>query len=39
MQETEAAIVSKLSRGTFAVAFFLATLAVLEIKEVLLDEL
>lgn len=30
MDETESGIASKLSRGTFAVAFFLACLAVLE---------
>ena len=39
LEETEAGIASKLSRGTFAVTFFLATLAVLEMEGVLLDDL
>ena len=34
MEETESGIASKLSRGTFAVAFFLAVLAVLELEGV-----
>jgi hypothetical protein len=39
MEETEAGIASKLARGTFAVSFFLACLAVLELEGVRLDEL
>ena len=37
--ETESGIASKLSRGTFAVTFFLATLAVLELEGVRLEDL
>ena len=37
--ETEASVNSKLVRGTFAVTFFLATLAVLELEGVQLGEL
>jgi len=39
MQETESGIASKLSRGTFAVTFFLAVLAVLEMDGVRLEDL
>jgi len=39
MDETEAGIASKLSRGTFAVAFFLACLAVLEMDGFRLEDL
>ena len=39
MEETESGIASKLSRGTFAVAFFLAVLAVLKLEGVTLTEL
>jgi len=39
MDETESGIASKLSRGTFAVAFFLACLAVLELNGVRLEDL
>ena len=39
MKETESGIASKLSRGTFAVAFFLAVLAVLELEGVDLSDL
>ena len=39
MEETESGIASKLSRGTFAVAFFLAVLAVLELEGVDLSDL
>ena len=39
MEETESGIASKLSRGTFAVAFFLAVLAVLELEGVDLADL
>jgi hypothetical protein len=39
LEETESGIASKLSRGTFAVTFFLATLAVLEMEGVRLEEL
>jgi len=37
--ETEASVNSKLVRGTFAVTFFLATLAVLELEGVRLEDL
>jgi len=39
LQETEDSITSKLRRGTFAVTFFLATLAVLEMDGVRLEDL
>ena len=39
LEETETAIAGKLSRGTFAVSFFLAVLAVLELKGVELSNL
>jgi hypothetical protein len=39
LEETEAGIASKLCRGTFAVTFFLATLAVLEMEGVRLEDL
>jgi urease accessory protein UreF len=39
LQETEDSITSKLGRGTFAVTFFLATLAVLEMEGVRLEDL
>lgn len=39
MEETETSITGKLARGTFAVSFFLACLAVLELKEVRLEDL
>jgi hypothetical protein len=39
MQETETAIAGKLSRGTFAVSFFLACLAVLNLTGVDLSDL
>ena len=37
--ETEASVNSKLVRGTFAVTFFLAVLAVLELEGVTLSQL
>ncbi|GAN75878.1 DUF6471 domain-containing protein [Acidisphaera rubrifaciens] len=37
--ETEASVNSKLVRGTFAVTFFLACLAVLELEGVALNDL
>jgi hypothetical protein len=37
--ETEASVNSKLVRGTFAVTFFLACLAVLELEGVRLEDL
>jgi hypothetical protein len=37
--ETEASVNSKLVRGTFAVTFFLGTLAVLELEGVQLEDL
>ena len=39
LKETEASITSKLARGTFAVAFFLAALAALELEAVRLKDL
>ena len=39
LQETEDSITSKLGRGTFAVTFFLATLAALEMEGVRLEDL
>ena len=39
LDETEASISSKLQRGTFAVTFFLATLAALELEGVRLEDL
>lgn len=39
LEETESGIASKLSRGSFAVTFFLATLAVLEMEGVRLEDL
>ena len=39
LEETESGIASKLSRGTFAVTFFLATLAVLDMEGVRLEDL
>jgi hypothetical protein len=39
LQETETSITGKLARGTFATSFFLATLAVLEMEAVRLDDL
>jgi hypothetical protein len=37
--ETKASIASKLSRGTFAATFFLATLAALELEGIRLEDL
>jgi hypothetical protein len=39
LEETETAIAGKLSRGTFAVSFFLACLAVLEMVGIHLADL
>lgn len=39
MEETETSITGKLARGTFATSFFLASLAVLERKDVRLDDM
>lgn len=39
LEETETAIAGKLSRGTFAVSFFLAVLTVLEMEGVRLEDL
>jgi len=39
LEETEASIANKLSRGTFAATFFLACLAALEIESFHLDNL
>ena len=39
IEETESSVTSKLARGTFAVSFFLAVLAVLEIEGVQLADL
>ena len=39
IEETESSVTSKLARGTFAISFFLAVLAVLELEGVTLAEL
>ncbi len=39
LEETEASITSKLSRGTFAATFFLAVVAALELEGVQLGDL
>jgi hypothetical protein len=39
LQETETSITGKLARGTFAASFLLATLAVLEMDGVRLEDL
>lgn len=39
LAETETSITGKLARGTFAVSFFLAVLAVLELEGVQLEEM
>lgn len=39
MEETEGSVAAKLARGTFAVSFFLACLAVLEMEGVQLADL
>ena len=39
IEETESSITSKMARGTFAVSFFLATLAVLELEGIRLEDL
>ena len=39
MEETETSITGKLARGTFAISFFLAVLAVLELDGVSLADL
>lgn len=39
LQETEDSISSKLARGSFAVTFFLAVLAVLELEGVRLEDI
>ena len=39
MEETEGSIGAKLARGTFAVTFFLAVLAVLELEGVTITDL
>jgi hypothetical protein len=39
MEETETSITGKLARGTFAVSFFLAVLAVLELEGMQLADL
>jgi hypothetical protein len=39
IEETEASVTSKLARGTFAVSFFLAVLAVTEMEGVRLEDL
>lgn len=39
MEETETSITGKLARGTFAVSFFLAVLAVLEMEGMRLEDL
>src|SRR6185437_16001920 len=39
LKETEASIANKLSRGTFQAAFFLATIAALELEGIRLEDL
>jgi hypothetical protein len=39
LQETETSITGKLARGTFAVSFFLACLAALELEGVSLEDI
>jgi hypothetical protein len=39
LEETETSITGKLARGTFAASFFLATLAVLEMDGMRLEDL
>lgn len=39
LEETEASITAKLSRGTFAATFFLATLAAMEMEGLRLEDL
>jgi Domain of unknown function (DUF6471) len=39
LEETEASITSKLARGTFAAAFFLACIAALEMEGARLEDL
>jgi hypothetical protein len=39
LEESETSITGKLARGTFAVSFFLATLAALEMEGVRLEDL
>jgi hypothetical protein len=39
LEETEASIANKLSRGTFAATFFLATIAALELEGLKLEDL
>jgi hypothetical protein len=39
LEETEASITAKLSRGTFQATFFLATIAALELEGVRLEDL
>jgi Domain of unknown function (DUF6471) len=39
LEETEASIANKLSRGTFQATFFLATLAALEVEGIRLENL
>jgi hypothetical protein len=39
LEETEASVANKLSRGTFAATFFLATLAALEAEGIRLEDI
>lgn len=39
LEETEASIANKLSRGTFPATFFLATVAALELEGIRLEDL
>ena len=39
LEETEASVANKLSRGTFPASFFLAVVAALEIEAVVLEDL
>lgn len=39
LEETEASVANKLSRGTFAATFFLAALVALEVQSVSLEDI
>ncbi len=39
LEETEASVANKLSRGTFAATFFLAALVALEVESVSLEDI
>lgn len=39
LEETEASVANKLSRGTFPATFFLAALAALELERIVLEDI